>query len=156
MVVLDTSFLVGYHNERDAHHAAAARALVQMQAGVWGPALLLEYVFLEVVTVIAARRGLEQAVRAGRTLLAARELTFVPCSELFLDAWMLFREQRETTLSLADAAIVVAARREPPGRILTFDTDFQAVQGVTVLPGEDSLGYVPSATRPRSRRRHSR
>lgn len=135
MVVLDTSFLVGYHNERDAHHTAAARAMVQLLAGAWGPALLLEYVFLEVVTVLAVRRNVATAIRVGRTVLAAREITFVPCAELFQGAWALFQDQRGTTLSLADSAIVVAARREPPGRVLTFDTDFRALPGVTVLPG---------------------
>ena len=135
MIVLDSSFLIAYYNPRDAHHAAAARAMVQLLSGVWGPALLLEYVFLEVVTVLRSRGGLDPAVEAGRWLLGAGEARFVPCSDLFLEAWALFQQQRGTALSLADAAIVVAARREAPGRILTFDADFRAVPGVTVLPG---------------------
>lgn len=134
MVILDSSFLVAYYNLRDLHHAAAARAMVQLLAGAWGRALLLEYVFLEVVTVLLARRGLETAVTVGETLLAAREVEFVPCSDLFLDAWVVFRDQVAGELSLADAAIVSAARRERPGHVLTFDEDFRGVAGVTVLP----------------------
>lgn len=107
--------------------------MVQLLAGTWGRALLLEYVFLEVVTVLLARRGLDTASGVGRTLLDAREVTFVPCSDLFLDAWTLFREQRGG-LSLTDAAIVVAARDEAPGNVLTFDADFRTVTGVRPLP----------------------
>ncbi len=57
MLLLDSSFLIAYHNTRDVHHAAAARAMPRIVAGEWGRAALLEYVFLEVVTVLLARRG---------------------------------------------------------------------------------------------------
>ena len=134
MVVVDSSFLLAYYNTRDAHHAAASRAMVQLLAGSWGQGLLLEYVFLEVVTVLASRRDRAVASRVGATLLAARELRFLPCAELFLEAWRVFREEGGERLSFADAAIVVAARREAPGHVLTFDDDFRSVEGVSALP----------------------
>lgn len=133
MVVVDSSFLIAYHNARDAHHGAAARAMVQLLAGSWGRALLLEYVFLEVVTVLSVRRDPSSAVRAGRTLLTAREVIFVPCTDVFLDAWGLFQEQR-APLSFADAAIAVVARQRAEGRVLTFDAGFRTVDGLTLLP----------------------
>ena len=52
MIVLDSSFLIRFHNERDAHHSAACVLMEQFLAGAWGKGLLLEYVFLEVVTVL--------------------------------------------------------------------------------------------------------
>lgn len=135
MVVLDSSFLVAYYNARDAHHAAAARAMVQLLAGAWGRALVLEYVYLEVVTVLQARRGTATATAVGRTLVGAREVTFFPCSELFVEAWETFRRQEGPgPLSFADAAIVVAARRQQPGHVLTFDEDFRGLDGIIVLP----------------------
>lgn len=134
MVVLDSSFLIAYYNTRDVHHAAASRAMVQLLAGSWGQAWLLEYVFLEVVTVVGARRDRATAAAVGATLLAARELTFLPCSELFLETWAVFREEPRAPLSFTDAAIVVAARRVAPGNVLTFDDDFRSVEGVTALP----------------------
>src|SRR5688572_16336687 len=102
-IVVDSSFLIAYHNTRDVHHAAAARAMVQLVAGKWGRVLLLEYVFLEVVTVLLARRGHEVAVEVGTKLLEAAEVDFVPCSELFLDALETFRTQASGTLSFVDA-----------------------------------------------------
>lgn len=134
-VVVDSSFLIAYHNTRDVHHGAAARAMVHLAAGKWGRVLLLEYVFLEVVTVLLARRGHDVAVDVGRKLLEAEEVDFVPCSELFVDALREFTDQRTRTLSFVDAAIVVAAKIHAAGHVATFDEDFREVAGLTVIPG---------------------
>jgi hypothetical protein len=135
VVVLDSSFLVAYHNTRDVHHAAAARGMVHLVAGKWGRAILLEYVFLEVITVLLARRGLAVANEVATRLLGAREVEFLPCSDLFLDALHTFRSQTSERLSFTDAAIVTVARREAPGFVATFDEDFRSLEGVSVVPG---------------------
>lgn len=135
MVVLDSSFVIAYHNARDVHHAGAVRAMDELTGGKWGRGLLLEYVFLEVVTVLLARRGLSVASTVGSVLLQAREIDFVPCSELFLDALETFRNQGSTKLSFVDAAIVTVARRQDVGVIATFDRDFQSIKGITLVPG---------------------
>jgi predicted nucleic acid-binding protein len=96
--------------------------------------MLLEYVFLEVVTVLLVRRGLEVASDVATTLLEAKELDFVPCSELFLDAVATFRGQIDTRLSFTDAAIVTVARGFDDGLVATFDRDFARLDGVTVVP----------------------
>ncbi len=134
MVVVDSSFLIAYHNSRDVHHADAAGAMEHLLAGKWGRALLLEYVFLEVVTVLLARRGLLIASTVATLLLQARELDFVPCSDLFLDALDAFRNQGERTLSFTDAAIVAVAKRKGVGLVATFDRDFHGIKGITVVP----------------------
>ena len=102
--------------------------------GEWGTALLPEYVFLEVVTVLGARRGLAAAVAAGEILLGARELEFVPCSAHFLETYRVFREQREFRLSFADAAIVSIARSRGALAVATFDDDFRAFEDLRVVP----------------------
>lgn len=134
MIVLDSSFLIAHHNTRDVHHAAAARVMGRLLAGEWGRALLLEYVFLEVMTVLLARRGLDVANDVATRLLQAREVDFVPCSDLFLEALQVFRSQSRGRLSFTDAAIVAVARQQRPGLVATFDTDFRDLEGVTVVP----------------------
>lgn len=134
MIVLDSSFLVAYHNTRDVHHGAAARLMGRLLAGEWGRSLLLEYVFLEVVTVLVSRRGLRAANEVATRLLEARDVDFVPCSDLFLEALQVFRSQTENRLSFADAAIVAVARQHRPGLVATFDADFRGLEGVTVVP----------------------
>jgi len=103
----------------------------------WGRGLLLEYVFLEVTTVLAMRRSLDVAVAVGDVLLRARELDFVPSSELFRDTYVTFRGQRlgdRDVLSFADAALVTVARQRDVPHIATFDDDFRNVEGVEAVP----------------------
>ena len=133
MIVLDSSFLVAFHNAGDVHHAAAERLMERLLEGEWGTALVLEYAFLEVVTVLRMRLDLPTAVSVGETLLRAREVEFVPCSEVFLQAFDVFRVERGTSLSFADAAITAVARSHPPGFVATFDADFDGLEGVTVV-----------------------
>ena len=134
MIVLDSSYLVALHNEGDVHHEAALEVRDRIVAGEWGVALLLEYVFLEVVTVLRMRLNLDVALGVGETLLRAREVEFVPSSAGFMKALETFRLERDADLSFADAAIVSAARRESPGYVATFDSDFSGLLGVTVVP----------------------
>lgn len=134
MIVLDSSFLIAFHNERDSQHQAACGLMAQFLTGKWGIGLLLEYVFLEVVTVLLVRRDPDTAIRVGRLLLEARELEFVPCSDLFLQTMDAFTRQRKTQLSFADSAIAVVARAQADGRVLTFDEEFGKVRGLRPNP----------------------
>jgi predicted nucleic acid-binding protein len=65
VIILDTSFLVAFHNSRDVHHVAAKPVMDEVVAGKWGQAMLLEYVFLEIVTVLLVRRNLAVAASVG-------------------------------------------------------------------------------------------
>ncbi len=134
MIVLDSSFLIAFHNESDFNHSKAVGVMDRVVAGEWGPALLLEYVFLEVVTVLRMRLDLTSAVGVAEALLRAREIEFVPCSHLFVEAFETFRTERGSALSFADAAIAAVARRHPPGLVATFDNDFSVLDGLTVVP----------------------
>jgi predicted nucleic acid-binding protein len=134
VIVLDSSFLVAYHNRRDVHHDAAAATMERLVAGEWGTALLLEYVFLEVVTVLVARRGRDVAVRVATVLLEAREVELVPSSDMFLDVVETFRAQSHGRLSFTDAAIVTVARRRDARFVATFDRDFRQVEALAVVP----------------------
>lgn len=133
MIVLDSSFLIAYYNTRDVHHASAARTMIQFLGGKWGQGLLLEYVFLETVTVLRARRDVKVATTVGNTLLQAGEIDFVPCSDIFAGAFDIFRRDRSHNLSFTDAAIVAVARQHSPGSVATFDEDFRGLKGVAVV-----------------------
>jgi len=133
VIVLDSSFLIAFYNERDAHHEVATALMARFLAGEWGRGLLLEYVFLEVATVLLVRRDLGVAARVGRVLLDAGELDFVPCSDLFPEALETFTRQGSTWLSFADAAIAHVAREHTGGLVLTFDEEFAKAPGVRVV-----------------------
>lgn len=135
MIVLDSSFLIAFHNERDSHHPVASAHMERFLKGEWGRGLLLEYVLLEVVTVLLVRRDLGVATRVGRLLLNAVELDFVPCSGLFPEAFELFTRQSRTRLSLADAAIAHVAHKHADGWVLTFDEEFRKLPGIRIPSG---------------------
>ena len=136
MIVLDSSFLIAFHNESDSQHAAARSLMREFLDGRWGQGLLPEYVFLEVVTVLLVKRDLATAVRTGRLLLEAQELQFVPCSDVLLDAVQLFGSQKKTSLSFADAAIAMIARTHADGQVLTFDAGFRKMKGLRPEPAK--------------------
>jgi predicted nucleic acid-binding protein len=134
VIVLDSSFLIAFHNERDSHHVAACASMERFLGGAWGKGLLLEYVYLEVVTVLLVRRDLATAVRVGQILLDAEELEFVPCSDFFLESVKAFSSQQKTKLSLADSAIAHVARARAEGKVITFDAEFRNAAGIKVHP----------------------
>ncbi len=132
MIVLDSSFLISFYNQRDAHHAAAKALMDRFLAGEWGQGLLLEYIFLEVVTVLLARRGLSTAAQVGSLLLDAVELDFVSCAGLFAKVWEMFTHQGNAYLSFADMAVAVAAQERASGWVLTFDKELGKLPGIRV------------------------
>lgn len=135
MIVLDSSFLIAYHNARDLHHEVAVDLMRRVVAGEWGTALLPEHVFLEVVTVVAARRSPAVAVAVGPTLLDAREVELVPCSPYFPTVVEAFGALASKGLSFTDAAIVTIARDRGRCPIATFDRHFAAAGELTLVPG---------------------
>ena len=134
MILLDSSFLIAFHNTLDVHHSTAAEAMDRMVADDWGTPVLLEYVFLEVVTVLLARRGLNKAVEVGAVLLDARDVEFVPCSEIFQESWRMFVTQPSRRLSFTDAALVAVGKQRGIETIATFDQGFHNVHGLNPVP----------------------
>jgi predicted nucleic acid-binding protein len=134
VIVVDSSFLIGFHNERDAHHPAARLLMDRFLSGAWGKGLLLEYVFLETMNVLLVRRDHSVAARVGHALLNAKELEFVACSDMFLEALQGFSSQAGTRLSFTDAAIAWIARTRAHGLILSFDEEFRKIAGIRINP----------------------
>jgi predicted nucleic acid-binding protein len=135
VIVLDSSFLNAFHNKRDVHHKAAQTTMPRLIRGDWGSALLPEYVFIEVTTVIALKRDLPTAIQVGSVLLNSKEVELVPCSLLFKEAWRSFQTQGSgPILSFVDSAIAVLAGRYGAEYLATFDRGFQKISGLTVIP----------------------
>ena len=135
VIVLDSILLIAFCNRRDVHHAAAASVMDSLLRGDFGRLLLIEYVFLEVVTVLLARRGHRATLDVADILLDAEEVDFLPCSDLFRDALREFRARGASRPSFADAAIVAAAQRHGAEYIAAFDEGFRGIEGTRMIPG---------------------
>jgi predicted nucleic acid-binding protein len=133
MIVFDSSLLIAFHNNKDVHHGAASAFMERFRRGEFGRGLLIEYVFLEVMTVLTAKIGLDAACEVGQILLTAIELDFLPCSDFFNDTWDLFRSQRGTAVGFADAAILAAARKHAEGKVASFDAAIRATGGIQAV-----------------------
>lgn len=136
MIALDSSFLIAFFNEGDAHHPRAVPVMERLLDGEWGAGILLDYVFAEVTTVLMARRDLATARRVGDLLLHSREIDLVPGWAVFEGGFEVFREQEAGALGFTDAAIVAVARERAAGFVATFDSDFREIAGLTVVPDE--------------------
>ena len=97
-------------------------------------ALLLEYVFLETVTVLMARLDQVRAAAIGRALLQARELDFVACSGMFVDTFETFAGPGADALGFVDAAVVTVARCHDPAYVATFARAIAAAEGIVAMP----------------------
>lgn len=134
MIALDSSFLVACFHQGDRHHASARATLDRIRAREWGPALLHEYVLLEVVTVLAARKDQATANAAADALLQAAEVEVVAGVETFRDALAIFTGQKRARLSFADASVVALCRARGVAEVATFDADFEGLPGIRVVP----------------------
>ena len=123
MIVLDSSFPSAF---TDAGHPAALALMEQFRDGVWSRGLLLEYVFLEVVSVLLVRRDLATATRVGSILLSRRTRVRALLGVASRNLALVLRSGH-TTLSFADAAIANVAVQRTGGCILTFDQEFPKV-----------------------------
>ena len=126
--------MIAFHKRRDVHHEAAAHLMPDLTGGVHGRVLPLEYVFLEVVSVLLARCGHALALDAADTLPDAQEVDFLPRSESFQHARDVFRTGTTARLCFTDAALVAAARRHEREFIATFDEGFRRIEGLKLLP----------------------
>jgi predicted nucleic acid-binding protein len=80
------------------------------------------------------RRDIAVAAEVADQLLQAREVDFVPCSDLFVETLRTFKAE-PAPLSLVDAAIVTLARRDKKGGyVATFDAAFRDIAGIRVVP----------------------
>lgn len=68
------------------------------------------------------------------SFLIAYHNTRDPNSAFFLDTFETFRGLSSQGLSFVDAAIVTIARKRDAQHVLTFDSDFEGIDGLTVLP----------------------
>lgn len=134
MIVVDTSYIVGLYRAGDAHNRAARGIQGEVEAGRWGSMMLLEYVFLETMSVLLQQVGPAAATEVGKTLLRGDEIQYVPCSGLFDRAWAEFQRQPGTRLSLTDITIAQYALEHAEGRVLSFDQELRRVPGLKLLP----------------------
>ena len=123
MIMLDSSFLIAYHNTKDKNHKQASELMPRIASGEYGKVNITDYIFDETATYLAAKQGLGKAITIGTYLLGASELIGITKND-FEEAWSLFKSQRNTHLSFTDCTIIIAMRANSITKLATFDGDF--------------------------------
>lgn len=117
MILLDTSGVVAALNASDPHHDGAVRALRSAPP----PRLLSPFVLAELDYLLATRVGLDaelallDQVQGGAYLLAPFSVEDVA------EARTVIHRYRDANVGLADASLVVLARRHGIADVLTLD-----------------------------------
>lgn len=136
MLVCDTSGLVAYFDASDVHCAQVSR-IIEADPG---PFVVSPYVVAELDYLLATRVGVAAELAALSELGGGGwELPAIAASELN-DAREVIARYQDQDIGVADASLVVLARRYRTDRILTLDQrHFRVIRTIaggpfTVLP----------------------
>lgn len=134
MIVLDTSLVVAYFNNRDDNHTRAEKIIEDIIKGRYGrTAYITDYIFDEVATVSFIRlKNLDQVVKIGKTLLNATKIIEIN-KDCFDNAWDIFCTQKNTHLSFTDCATISAMQQNSIENLATFDKDFTKINEIRVV-----------------------
>jgi hypothetical protein len=136
MILVDTSGVLASLDSGERHHRSALRELRIPRVRLLSPMVLTELDYLLGVRAgAAAQRALLADVAAGTYRLEPFDAADVRESVAILDRY------RDLDLGLADASLVVLARRHDVTEILTLDErHFRVVRG----PGDRPFRLLPA------------
>lgn len=116
--LLDTSYLIAYHNERDEHHQRAREIEIENR-------VINDYIYAEVLNIIYSRHGRKKATEYSKFLEKTAEIIRVT-QPIFQRSIENFREK---DLSLTDASIAATAQKLNM-EIVSFDEDFDQFEEI--------------------------
>jgi len=121
MILLDSSFIIAYLNEAYVSHAKALRMAKDIDDGKYGPTIITDYIFDEVITVILYRtKKLKQVAEAG-------EMLFTVDRDTFDLIWDTFKEQKRTMHSFSDCASIEVCRVNGISNVAMFDEELSVI-----------------------------
>jgi len=133
LIVIDSSLLIAALSRKDANHRRAQGLLAEIRKGLWGRALVPEYIFVEVTNWVHRRFGREAALRFVRSLGGTDDAKVVPCSPIFDRALAIYTRTAAGNLSFADAGLVAVAEKHGVQNVATFDQGYRAFPGLNII-----------------------
>lgn len=129
-VFVDTSAFYALMSETDQEHVTARSIREALKNG---PAHLLttNYVFLETVSLLQRRHGMEAAKRFGDLVGEEVDVVWITASQ-HRTAWEYWKQRGMRGLSLVDCSCVVVMRELGVRQVFGFDEQFRTA-GFTLL-----------------------
>jgi len=116
--LLDTSFLIAYHNKRDAHHQKARKISPDKL-------VINEYIYAEVLDTIYSSQGKKKAVNYSKFLEKSAKI--IKVTQPILEKTV--QNFQEKDLSFTDASIAATAQKMNMD-VISFDEDFDQFQDI--------------------------
>lgn len=117
MIICDTSGLIAYFDQSDAHHVPVNTVITADP----GPFIVSPYVLAELDYLLATRRGVQAEIMALRELSGgAWDLPDFKAADI-ANALKLIERYADQNIGLADASLVILAERYRTDRLLTLD-----------------------------------
>jgi predicted nucleic acid-binding protein len=114
--IIDTSFLIAFHNKRDEHHERAREIRPEK-------VIINDYIYAEVLDTIYASQGKKKAVNYSKFLEKSAEI--VKVTKPILRKTIQNFEEKD--LSFTDASVAATAQKLNM-EIVSFDEDFDQFQ----------------------------
>lgn len=129
-VFTDTSALYAFINAKDPDHKKVKAYLERFK----GQLLITNFIFDEIITLVMARMGHDNAVLTGKTLLNPKEFVLTRCKAADeLKAWELFVNRPDKHYSFTDCTSFVIIKKLGIKKFLATDSHFNQEGFETVL-----------------------
>ncbi|MFA5237928.1 MAG: PIN domain-containing protein [Methanoregula sp.] len=126
MILVDSSFFIALADRRDQWHAPAKKILPSLEDETL---VISDLILAESVTIIGRRSGGKNGERLYHYFTDNCEIVFA--DEQILKGGMAVFLHYDGTLSVSDAVSVSLMGMKGITRILSFDSDFDKVEGIT-------------------------
>jgi uncharacterized protein len=132
--LIDTGAIFALANRKDKHYAAAQKIFREWttQRNGW---IVLDWVFIESMTLLKARLEAPVALRFGQQLRRNPLYHLVriqPDDEI--EIWNVFQKYSDKEWSYTDCGLYVMAQRLRIAEVFTFDEHFKQMPGIVRLP----------------------
>lgn len=122
-IFLDSNFFIALFNPTDTLYQKALKVSQKIKKET--PQLYISnFIFLEVVTVLAQRVSRKAAILLGDHLLKDKQVEIIHVDQnLNETTWELFKKIRRKNISFVDCSILMIMKAEGIEKLLTFDRE---------------------------------
>lgn len=130
-ILLDANVIIAYENSDDVLNRKAMKLFEDIFNGAYGPPIISDYVFDEIMGVISRKVSKEIAKKVGNDILNS-EIHLLGTDKIIFDrAWEVFVESNK--FSFTDAVLIASAEVYGIDNIATFDKEFKTCRDFNVI-----------------------
>lgn len=126
-IVIDSNYFLAVNNSHDSLNLQAVKLSYFVEKN---EAIISDYIFLEIVTILSQKVSRNVACQVGLALLSSANIKIITVDHsLFLDSWIIFSKLKQKNISFIDCSILATMKRYRVKQLLSFDnTDFAPLQ----------------------------